>query len=285
MNRIRKFFAGLLALIMPLAGGCARANQSDSQTGFEMHVIDVGKADCILIKCDGEYMLVDTGLKDSEDAIRAYLKAQNVAEFNYVVATHPDKDHIGGMPWILSDYKVGQALVCPLEEDSKPYMRMMAALSAEGTNTAYPKAGDEFTLGGASITVMSPTDALVATEDENECSIVMMVQYGEKRFLLMGDAQEMAEEWLIKSDYNLNADVIKVGHHGSDKSTSPIFLNMVKPEYAAISCGYSDKDDYPADGTIETLGSAGVKVLRTDEDGTIVFRSDGQSIEVSTAGK
>ena len=100
MNRIRKFFAGLLALIMPLAGGCARANQSDSQTGFEMHVIDVGKADCILIKCDGEYMLVDTGLKDSEDAIRAYLKAQNVTEFNYVVATHPDKDHIGGMPWI-----------------------------------------------------------------------------------------------------------------------------------------------------------------------------------------
>ena len=97
MNRIRKFFAGLLALIMPLAGGCARANQSDGQTGFEMHVIDVGKADCILIKCDGEYMLVDTGLKDSEDAIRAYLKAQNVTEFNYVVATHPDKDHIGGM--------------------------------------------------------------------------------------------------------------------------------------------------------------------------------------------
>lgn len=285
MNKIRRFFAGLLALIMPLAGGCARANPTEGQIGFEMHVIDVGKADCILIKCDGEYMLVDTGLKDSEDAIRAYLNEQNVTAFKYVVATHPDKDHIGGMPWILSDYEVGTALICPLAVDSKPYMRMTAALSAEGTNTAYPKAGDEFQLGGASITVMSPTDKLIETDDENECSIVMMVQYGERRFLLMGDAQAMAEEALIKSEYDLNADVIKVGHHGSDQSTSPIFLSIVKPEYAAISCGYSDKDDYPADSTLETLNNAGVKVLRTDNDGTIVFASDGQSLSVSVEGK
>lgn len=279
-RRLKGLLAGLIALIMPMTGGCAAANTDSAQAGFEMHLIDVGKADCILIKCDGEYMLVDTGLKDSEDAVRAYLSAQGVSAFKYVVATHPDKDHIGGMPWVISDYNVDTALVCPLEEDSKPYMRMMAALSAEGTPIEYPKAGDEYALGGAQISILSPTDELLDTDDENECSIVMLITYGGRRFLLMGDAQELAEAWLIKSGYDLSADVLKVGHHGSDKSTSPIFLAMVKPTYAAISCGYSDKDDYPSDSTLAVLQAAGATVLRTDVDGTIVFACDGENIAV-----
>lgn len=280
LKRIFSLICALLAALMPFCAGA----QSDAASGFELHVIDVGKADCLLIKCDGEFMLVDTGYVDSEETIRAYLSEQGVTRLEYLVATHPDKDHIGGMPWVLAEYDIGAALVCPLEEDSKPYMRMKAALSAEGTNAVYPTAGYAFTLGGASITVLSPTDDLLTTNDENECSIVLLVEYGSTRCLLMGDAQSKAEEALIKSDCDLTADVLKVGHHGSDQSTSPIFLSAVSPTYAAISCGYSDDDNYPDNDTLDTLEHAGVTVLRTDADGTIIFQSDGASVTARALG-
>ncbi len=280
LKRLFSIICALLTALMPMGAGA----QSDNASGFELHVIDVGKADCLLIKCDGENMLIDTGYADSEDTIRAYLSEQGVTRLEYLVATHQDKDHIGGMPWVLAEYEIGTALICPLEEDSKPYMRMKAALSAEGTNAVYPTAGYTFTLGGANITVLSPNDDLLSTNDENECSIVLMVEYGSTRFLLMGDAQSKAEESLIKSDYDLTADVLKVGHHGSDQSTSPIFLSAVKPTYAAISCGYSDEDNYPAGDTLDALESAGVDILRTDADGTIIFTSDGASITARALG-
>ena len=137
-----RMITALIVALMLLLTGCAGADAPvAAEQGFELHVIDVGKADCLLIKSDGLYMLVDTGETDDEDAIRAYLAAQGVSRLEYLVATHPDKDHIGGMPWVLASYGVGQAWICPLPEDSKPYLRMTAALSAEGTEVLCVQAG------------------------------------------------------------------------------------------------------------------------------------------------
>lgn len=275
---MKKLLALIIALILLLTGCAAAGTSEPAATGFELHVINVGKADSLLIKCDGLYMLVDTGEAEDEAVIREYLAAQGVNRLKYLVATHPDKDHIGGMPWVLETYDVGEAWICPLSEDSKPYMRMTAALSAEGTQVAYPQAGDTAALGGAQIEVLSPTAALLSTDDENECSLVLRITYGSTRFLLMADAQAQAESWLLKSGYDLSADVLKVGHHGSDQSTSPALVAAVAPLWAAISCGYSDDDNYPDKDTLQTLERAGVTVLRTDADGTIVFSSDGAEV-------
>ena len=280
-----RMITALIVALMLLLTGCAGADAPvAAEQGFELHVIDVGKADCLLIKSDGLYMLVDTGETDDEDTIRAYLAAQGVSRLEYLVATHPDKDHIGGMPWVLASYGVGQAWICPLPEDSKPYLRMTAALSAEGTEVLRPMAGYEAALGGARIEVLSPTEELLSTQDENECSIVLRISYGSTRFLLMGDAQAQAESWLLASGCELSADVLKVGHHGSDQSTSPALVAAVAPRWAAISCGYSDEDSYPDNDTLETLAAADVAVLRTDADGTIVFASDGVSVSCRTLG-
>jgi competence protein ComEC len=283
---MKRLLAALIALMLMLtAAACAAADApATTERGFELHVINVGKADCLLIKSDGLWMMVDTGDAEDEQVIRDYMNSLGVTKLEYLVATHPDKDHIGGMPWVLTECNVAEAWICPLPEDSKPYMRMTAALSAEGTPTAHPKAGDTAALGGASIEVLSPTDALLATGDENECSIVLMISYGSSRFLLMGDAQEMAEQWLLASGYDLSADVIKVGHHGSNQSSSEEFIAAVQPNQAAISCGYSDEDNYPDSDTLDILSGAGAQILRTDADGTIVFRSDGETISCETLG-
>lgn len=285
MRVIKRLMAFIMALLMLIASGCAAAEAPGTgQSGFELHVINVGKADCLLIKSDGLYMMVDTGEVDDENVISDYLAQLGVTRLEYLVATHPDKDHIGGMPWVLRDMDVGQAWVCPLPEESKPYMRMTAALSAEGTPTVYPMAGDAAALGGASIEVLSPTNELLATDDENECSIVLRVTYGDTRFLLMADAQEKAEASLLASGRDLHADVIKVGHHGSDQSTSPLLLSAVGARWAAISCGYSDDDNYPDKDTLRSLEAAGVTTMRTDKDGTIVFSSDGKDITCRALG-
>lgn len=285
---MKRLSALVIAFVMALVfTGCAAAEPemaAGAEAGFELHVINVGKADCLLIKSDGLYMMVDTGEADDEKVIREYLDGMGIDRLETLVATHPDKDHIGGVPWVVRQYEVGEAWLCPLEADGKPYLRMMAELTAEGTPILRPMAGHTARLGGASIEVYSPTDALLATESENECSIVLMVAYGDTRFLLMGDAQDDAEAWLLASGYELNADVLKVGHHGSKKATSPMLIAAVAPEYAAISCGYSEEGAYPSKKTLETLSAAGVRTLRTDIDGTIVFRSDGKEIALKCTG-
>lgn len=302
---LRRFAALCIALLMMLCAGCSGrepgptdapgsdASRSPDATavaptaspaptaasgaqGFELHVLDVGKADCLLIKCDGLYMLVDTGEREDEQTIRDYLAAQGVTRLELLVATHPDKDHIGGMPWVLREYDVAQAWLCPLSRESDPYMSMMAALSAEGTPVTRPMAGATGTLGGATIEVLSPNDALLADGDKNECSLVLRISYGQTRFLLMADAQKDAEQYLLDSYDDLSADVLKVGHHGSDKATSRKLLRAVNARYAVIS-----GDDPDAD-TLARLAEQGAVVLRTDQDGTVVFRSDGESVSVST---
>ena len=268
-KKLRRVLCALLALTC-LCGPHAYA--AAAEAALELHVINVGKADCLLLKCDGLYMLIDTGLASDEARIAQYLAGQGVDRLEYLVATHPDKDHIGGVPWILERLSVGQVWECPLPDDGKAYLRMEAALQASGVEVIEPLRGYSATLGGARIDVLSPTEWLLATEDENECSIVLRVEYAGARLLLMGDAQAQAEALLLNSGLDLSADVLKVGHHGSDQSTGAAFLAAVNPRWALISCGYSDEDYYPANSTLARLSAAGCDVLRTDADGDITVR-------------
>ncbi len=245
-----------------------------------MHVLDVGKADAILLECDGHFMLVDGGTVDQGRPVRQYLTRRGVTQLDYVVNTHPDKDHIGGLATVLEHIPVSHFLTSVLPEgkapDSKEYQATMETVEKRHIAQQTVSAGDTFPLGPAYVEVLAP---ITVADDTNNNSIVMRVTFGKTVFLLTGDAEEPEEISLLKSGTDLSADVVKVGHHGSNTSTSQQFLEAVSPSYAAISVG-KDSNELPKKKILKRLESAGAAIFRTDLNGTILFGSDGHTIQV-----
>lgn len=249
---------------------------------FSMHVIDVGKADSILIECGGKYMLIDGGTTDAGSTVTAYLKRRGVKTLDLVVNTHPDADHIGGLSEVLNNYTVSRYLSPSLPKslipDSDEYADMQKALKENGITEEHPSAGDVIMLGDLKIEILGPVSV---GSDTNNNSIVMKLTYGETTFLLEGDAEKEEETTLLESGENLFANVLKVGHHGSSGATTKKFLSEVLPQYAVISVG-SDSNELPKLEVLERLTDIGAAIYRTDTNGTVIFLSDGKSITVNT---
>nr|WP_319487710.1 ComEC/Rec2 family competence protein [uncultured Caproiciproducens sp.] len=249
---------------------------------MSVHVLEVGKADSIFIECGGKYMLVDGGTVDQGEPIAEYLDRRGVKKLDYVVNTHPDKDHIGGLGYLIGHYEIGHYfapdipvnLIPPSEE----YLAAQEALKKKNIATSLPVCGDSFFLGTMKIEVLAPIEP---GESTNNNSIVLKLTYGRTRFLLMGDAEKEEETDLIAGGADLSADVLKVGHHGSSTSTTEALLNAVKPKWAAISVA-DDSNGLPKKEVLKRLLSAGAAVYRTDVSGTLIFMSDGQNIKIAT---
>ncbi len=280
---------GILIVILWAAGtfkslssllGLEDFSLTAEQYPFAMHVLDVGKADAILLECDGHFMLVDGGTVDQGRPVRQYLTRRGVTQLDYVVNTHPDKDHIGGLATVLEHIPVSHFLTSVLPEgkapDSKEYQATMETVEKRHIAQQTVSAGDTFPLGPAYVEVLAP---ITVADDTNNNSIVMRVTFGKTVFLLTGDAEEPEEISLLKSGTDLSADVLKVGHHGSNTSTSQQFLEAVSPSYAAISVG-KDSNELPKKKILKRLESAGAAIFRTDLNGTILFGSDGHTIQV-----
>lgn len=257
------------------------ANPQPSGDGvLKVHFLDVGQADSVLLQFpDGWNMLVDAGNNDDGPAVVSYLKSKGISRIDYLVATHPHEDHIGGMDTVIWSFNIGQVYMPRATTTTKTFEDVLLALKEKGLKISTAKAGvTVLDQGSLKVNFVAPCGSNY--EDLNNWSAVTRIQYGSTAFLLAGDAEAQSEEEMLASGANLKANVLKVGHHGSSSSTTPAFLKAVAPKYAVISVGAGNDYGHPHKETLAKLAKAGVRVYRTDRDGTVVFSSDGKNITV-----
>ncbi len=248
---------------------------------LEVHCIDVGNADCILLRQGDSTMLIDAGERGDADEILSYLRTYSVERLDLVIATHPHADHIGSMADIIQEIEVGQFIMSFLPEEETPttaiYLDMLEALDQKRVSVSEAVSGDTYDFGTAKVQILAP---LHESADPNAMSVVTYVVFGDNRFLFTGDAEGDVEEDILLSGREIKADVLKVGHHGSRTGTHPLFLQKVSPAYAVIPCGKDNSYGHPHKEVLESLEKAGVAVYRTDVHGHIVFTSDGKHVTV-----
>ena len=248
--------------------------------GSELSVqfIDVGQADSTLLQADGQTMLIDGGNVADSDVIASILKHNNIDYIDYVVCTHAHEDHVGGLSGALSVAKAGTVYAPETGSDSKAYKNFIKKVEAQGLSVTHPEPHDEIPFGNGKVIFYAPVSE--GYEDINNTSIVLKVIYGDTTFLFTGDLEREGEYDIMEKGYNLESDVLKVGHHGSDSSTTYPFLREIMPKYAVISCGKDNPYGHPNESTLSRLRDAGVTVYRTDEQGDIFMTSDGQTVTV-----
>ncbi len=236
----------------------------------EIHFIDTGNSDAILIMADHKAMLIDGGDNDDEQLVVNYLKNLGITELEYVIATHPHADHIGGLDAVIKACKINQLLVANGDADTKTYRDFINAAMDKGLTPSVPLEESKFPLGNSYFTVMNTNGG----EDTNNQSLVIEYVNGEDKVLFMGDAEKEVEEELLPQLSKV--DLLKVGHHGSSTSTTEAFLKKVDPTYAVILCGKDNKYGHPHRETMAKL--QGIEVHRSDECGTIIFKSTGKGL-------
>lgn len=239
----------------------------------EIHFIDTGNSDAILIIKDNKAALIDGGDNDDEDLVLSYIKKQGISELEYVFATHSHADHIGGLDRVAKEIKINNLYVGNGEAETKSYRDFINSAASKGLYPSVPILGSKFDLAGSTFEVLSVAN----TEDPNNNSIVLLYTNGNDKILLMGDAEEEIEQ-------NLNVgevDLLKVGHHGSHSSSSKSFIDKINPEYAVILVGENNKYGHPHKETMDTLKEKGIEVHRSDECGDIIFISTGNGLEIN----
>ena len=244
---------------------------------LSIHTIDVGQGDSILIQTpNAKNILVDGGDDNSHYIVSNYLKNQNVKNIDYIIATHFDSDHIGGLDNIIDKFNVSNIYAPNYESDTLSYKNLITSCSNKNLNIKYLSNGDFINIeDDINLMVLGPS----YIQDENNLnSIIFKIDYRNKSFLFTGDA-EASNELSIINSYNLNdIDFLKVGHHGSSSSTTSEFVKEISPDVAVISCGYKNQYGHPHKSTLDTLEKNNVLTYRTDILGNIVFYSDGDTI-------
>ena len=248
-------------------------------SSFEVHFIDVGQADAALVLCDGKAMLIDGGNAEDSSLIYTYLKNHSVSHLDFIVCTHAHEDHVGGLSGALNYATVDNALAPVNTYDSKAFSNFVTYLQKQNVSITTPKCGESFSFGSSIVNILGPVNSSL---NPNNTSLVLRIQYGNTSFLFTGDAEREEELDILDSGCTLSSTVLKVGHHGSDSSTSYPFLRNIMPNYAVISVGAENSYGHPSDDTLSRLRDAGTKVFRTDMQGDIICVSDGNTVSFTT---
>lgn len=271
-------FLGVIVVCIYLLGnifkGCKEIQLKNA--GLEITVINVGKADSILIEVEGTNILIDTGLNKTSNIVLDTLKEKNIEELDYLILTHMDKDHIGGAKIILENIKVDNLVQADQVVDSKRYEKLQEAITENNYEPILLRENMSFEVGNGKIEIQPGEKE--SYEQSNDYSLIVTLEYGEKSFLFMGDAEEIrTEEFLNNNNNNKTYDFIKIPHHGRYHENSQDLIDEVKPKYAAITCS---KEKMPEKELLNILNDNDVKTYLT-VDGDIVIKSDGKRISIT----
>lgn len=280
---------GLLGLTgCTMAGAPAASKGPDylrdsvlDQSGLKVLFLDVGQgASQLLVSPNGKTMLIDAGDNDKEQLMLDYMKKYGITKLDIVIGTHPDADHIGGLDKVIDHLDIGKVYLPKASSNTKTYESLLTSIKQKGLKVTTAKAGVKLDWDpDVQVEMLAPVKSY---KDNNNNSAVVRLTHGANAILLTGDAESESEQDMIASKAELSADLMLVGHHGSNSSTTAAFLNKVKPKAAVIQVGKGNKYGHPKEKVLQRLEKQGVKVYRNDEQGTIAAISDGKQICMQT---
>jgi len=270
----KSVFATILAVILCLIF-YPYLDFDEATEGLQVHFIDVGQADSILITLNDSAMLIDAGNNGDGKTVVEYLNKHNITKLDYLIGTHAHEDHIGGLDDVIDNFDLGIVLIPNVQTNTRTFESVLDSLLAKKKSITTPKVGNSYKLDSAEFTILSVENE--TTKELNESSIVIRLVYGKQSFIFCADAEIINEEKMLSSNLLLESDVIKIAHHGSYTSSSDKFIKSVNPQIAIISVGTDNKHDHPSKSTLDTLEKYNIEVYRTDKNGTIIITSNGIS--------
>ena len=252
-------------------------NYISSKNFIKVSYIDVNQGDSILVQVNHKNLLIDSGPIESVSKLMHYLRKQNIDKLDYVVATHPHEDHIGGMSAVIKKYPIRKFYAPKKITQTKTFENMVNSLKSKNLKIDVARPGINLDLGkSVRCEILAPISNNY--ENLNNYSAVIKITYGNSKFLFMGDAEKLSENELLENGYDLSCDILKIGHHGSSSSSSKTFLDATNPKIAIISCGKNNDYGHPHHQTLNELKKRKIQIYRTDVDGSVVFLSDGNNI-------
>lgn len=302
-KKMRKGWKGLLALVLVIVLSLFGFNESNPELWqeiiqylqnvqketvlpvegtLEMHVIDVGQGDSILIRQGEHAMLVDCGEPEYAEVVAKYLDKLGIDYLDYFVGTHIHEDHMGASGPVIQTFchaegnKIGVVYTPDDSNTTSYYEDFLQAVLETNLTLKFPEKGEIIQLGEAEIQFIAPNSKEYS--NTNNYSIGLIITFGEIDIVMTGDAEKKAEKEMIETGLLKDVEIFKAGHHGSDTSNTKEFLEVINPEYVVISCGLGNKHDHPIKSVMERFKEMGITVFRTDESGTVVMTTDGKDI-------
>ena len=291
MKKLKNIFYAILlflaALCVEFVGTYAYNNYQFDEfellddSKLKVHYIDVGQGDSTFIELpNGKTVLIDAGEEIYADKVISYIKKRNYTKIDYVFATHPHSDHIGGLTKVVKTFDIGSIYMPDVSNNTSFYTDLLKEIEAKGEKIRLAIAGKVvINESDLKLKILAPNSATY--EEMNNYSIVLKLIYQEKSFLFMADAEYDSEMELLDKD--IKADVLKVGHHGSTSSTNYNFLKKVDPSIAVISVGANNDYGHPKEKILNKLKERNIRIYRTDLNGNIVITSDGVNLKVKVA--
>jgi competence protein ComEC len=271
----------ILTLIITMVTGVGHTDAATNK--LYVHFINVGQGDSIFIRtAANENILIDAGKTGEGPTVVNYLKKQKVTTIDAVISTHPDADHLGGLPLVIQTFTVNSVYAPKVSNNTLAYKNFLLAVKNKHLTIKTAQTGviipskDKAT----SLKLVAPVRAY-STSDTNDWSAVLLLKYGAKSFLFTGDAEFASENDMLSHKLLGKVDVLKVAHHGSKYSTSSTFLNVIRPTYSVISVG-KNSYGHPTAETIKRLQAVKSVIYRTDQKGNIIFSSDGKTLTIAT---